>query len=1100
MRPWYRSRVPARGVTVRIVLDLQACQGESRERGIGRYSWALAEAMLRNGAKHHEFWIALNAAFPQSVTTIRGRWGGTRLPVERIVTWQSETPVEARVTANEPRLERGLAVREAFLESLRPDFVHIASLFEGMSDNSLHSVPAAPDAAPVAVTLYDLIPLLNRVAYLPNFIARDWYYRQLDSLRRARLLLAISESSRGEALESLGTPPDRVINISSAVGEKFRPLRLSADAAARVRHKFRIMRPFVMCAGVVESRKNIDALIRAFAALPSDLRAAHQLVLVGKVGARDDERFLKLMREGGLRPKDVVMTGFVNDDDLIALYNLCKVFVFPSWHEGFGLPALEAMACGAPVIAAGTSSLPEVVGREDALFDPHDDESIRALLARTLRDDAFRGALAAHGLERAKLFSWDKTAQRALAAMEAAAEHSSHLVAGQCKPRLAYVPLASAVRTHAMHRHMPALRALAGYYEIELITDDPQIDPVVPTAWPVRSVRWFLAHAKVYDRVLYHTTDLLCPEHEAACMQRVPGTVLLQRGSADGVAAARAAAPLDGPSLRRKLYQAWGYCALAEVGCGDDWTAIVSRYPLVYADVASADGLIVAATAGERELEWNPGEPAGRSIRCMANTALKSKGGDGRSPSSVSAVDPAATAAAWRDAIDQFHVDSQGVKRRRAAADLVARTAGIEPEPGDMANAAQALADAYPPNLAQRQLLVDISRLVVTDARSGIQRVVRSHLANLLRDPPAGFRVEPVYARHEESFYRYARKYTCGFLGVDALAIEDDRLDAAPGDVFLGLDLAADVVPVKQDYLLDLKRHGVSIHFVFYDALAGRHADWFPADLVMWMRRWYSTIAEVSDSVVAISRASADELRAWLDGAHPSRNRPLQISWAHLGADIKSSMPSRGVDASLRRVMAGWQGASVFLMVGTVEPRKGQPQALDAFEQLWSSGREERLVIVGHLGWRMEAFAERLRGHPELGKRLFWFEGISDEALEAVYAASSALLAASFAEGFGLPLIEAAQHGLPILARDLPVFHEVAGDAASYFRADDPAALAAAIADWVARAQRHELPDVSSMRYLTWKESTAQLLDAIAGTRECVCWRPAAARQGPAGG
>ena len=114
-----------------------------------------------------------------------------------------------------------------------------------------------------------------------------------------------------------------------------------------------------------------------------------------------------------------MLTGFVPEEDLLVLYNLCKAFVFPSWHEGFGLPALEAMSCGRAVIGANTSSVPEVIGRDDALFDPMSDSSIAAKLEEVLTNDAFRSELERHGLEQAKRFSWDASAQRAIAAFEA---------------------------------------------------------------------------------------------------------------------------------------------------------------------------------------------------------------------------------------------------------------------------------------------------------------------------------------------------------------------------------------------------------------------------------------------------------------------------------------------------------------------------------------------------------------------------------------------------------------------------------------------------------------------------------------------------------
>ncbi|TAM97405.1 MAG: glycosyltransferase family 1 protein [Rhodanobacteraceae bacterium] len=594
--------------------------------------------------------------------------------------------------------------------------------------------------------------------------------------------------------------------------------------------------------------------------------------------------------------------------------------------------------------------------------------------------------------------------------------------------------------------------------------------------------------------MVYQTSDWPCSEHEAALLRRIPGTVLVQHASSEQVAGLLAAGPLHEQTLRAKLYRAWGYQGLVAAGGQVNWRDLLGRFPAIYADLEQADGLVVMPDEAAVGVGWDPGERAAAAVHHLSRQVHCSSPSEAGTSGAVNGGGTDSLAAELHAAIERFHATSSGTRMRRAFADLVARTADMEPEPGDVERAAQAIADVLPPVLAQRQLLLDISRLVVTDAGSGIQRVVRSYLVRLLRNPPEGFRVEPVYALHEEGFYRYARDYTCRFLEIEPLALRDDPLDVAPGDVFLGLDLAADIVPGRKDYFLDLRRRGVSIHFVFYDALAGRHPEWFPEDLSMWMRRWYRTIAEVSDGVIAISRASAEDLRDWLVENGLQRNRPLPISWSHIGADIGASVPSRGFDESIKRVIDTWRGSRVFLMVGTVEPRKGQSQALDAFEKLWAMGATDHLVIIGKLGWRMEAFAQTLRNHPEFGKRLFWFSGISDDMLETVYAASSVLLAASFGEGFGLPLIEAAQHGLPILARDLPVFREVAGDAAVYFDAIDAEALARAITAWSERARNGDLPDVSRLQHLTWAESTAQLLDAIEGKRPCIHWQPPATR------
>jgi len=177
-------------------------------------------------------------------------------------------------------------------------------------------------------------------------------------------------------------------------------------------------------------------------------------------------------------------------------------------------------------------------------------------------------------------------------------------------------------------------------------------------------------------------------------------------------------------------------------------------------------------------------------------------------------------------------------------------------------------------------------------------------------------------------------------------------------------------------------------------------------------------------------------------------------------------------------------------MVGTIEPRKGYLQAIDAFSQLWAEGVEANLVIVGKEGWKglpemarrdIPATIERLRSHSELDRRLYFLEGISDEYLEKVYGASTCLIAASYGEGFGLPLVEAAQHELPIIARDIPVFREVAGEHAFYFEGLNANDLAASVREWLALHAEGRHPISAGMSWLSWKDSAAQLRSALLG-------------------
>ncbi|HEY0793148.1 MAG TPA: glycosyltransferase family 1 protein, partial [Chthoniobacterales bacterium] len=217
-----------------------------------------------------------------------------------------------------------------------------------------------------------------------------------------------------------------------------------------------------------------------------------------------------------------------------------------------------------------------------------------------------------------------------------------------------------------------------------------------------------------------------------------------------------------------------------------------------------------------------------------------------------------------------------------------------------------------------------------------------------------------------------------------------------------------------------------------------------------------------------------DQLHDWLKTAGVAREgQALGIGFSHHGADLRASLPTTGLTAENRLLLDKLRERPCFLMVGTVEPRKGHRQALSAMERLWAAGADVNLVMIGKQGWMMETFAETVRQSPEYGRRLFWPQAISDEVLEHVYRGSRALLAASYGEGFGLPLIEAAHYGLPIIARDLPVFREVAGEHAFYFQGETPEGLAAALQDWLSRKK---VPESAGVARLTWNESATRLL------------------------
>ncbi len=261
---------------MRIIIDLQGIQSvSSRSRGIGRYALALSRAMARN-AGDHEIWLVLNRAFDDTIPSIRKAFDGL-IPADRIRTFSAPPGLGAAGSPNVWRVRAAELLREAFLADLRPDVVFVSSLFEGLIDDCVTSVGLlGPDLA-TAVTLYDLIPHLNRDSYLADPVMRSWYDRKIESLTRAQLLLAISEFARQEALDALNLANHRVVNISAAISDIFKPVSLASEEMQGLLTRYALDRPFIMCSGAYEQRKNLDRLIKAFYLLPGHFRAGHCL-------------------------------------------------------------------------------------------------------------------------------------------------------------------------------------------------------------------------------------------------------------------------------------------------------------------------------------------------------------------------------------------------------------------------------------------------------------------------------------------------------------------------------------------------------------------------------------------------------------------------------------------------------------------------------------------------------------------------------------------------------------------------------------------------------------------------------------------------------
>jgi glycosyltransferase involved in cell wall biosynthesis len=437
----------------------------------------------------------------------------------------------------------------------------------------------------------------------------------------------------------------------------------------------------------------------------------------------------------------------------------------------------------------------------------------------------------------------------------------------------------------------------------------------------------------------------------------------------------------------------------------------------------------------------------------------------------------------YYDFIEEVNLTSPRAREQRVLETIARNLSPVIPSRADLGAVAIALSANRPP-FGRPQILVDITNITKLDLRTGIERVTRGVLMSLVSNPPAGYRIEPVRAVF--GGYVYARRFMAETLHFPQNDLGDDPVESNFGDIFLGVDWPADVLPSLKSWFRKQQGRGVRNIFVVYDLLPLLRPDLFPPELQPMTFAWLKTVTEIGDGVVCISRTVADELHQWLQQTKPDRLKPLSIGSFQLGADLHASLPTKGLPDEALQILAKIRSRPTFLMVGTVEPRKGHRQALAAAELLWNERIDLNLAIVGKKGWMMEDFAERIYQHPEREKRLFWFQGISDEMLEQIYRSSRALLVPSEGEGFGLPLIEAAQYGIPIVARDLPVFREVASDHAYYFSGRDDAALAEALRGWLALGEG--TPVSTGLRWSTWQESTRELLNVVLEERWYRSW------------
>jgi glycosyltransferase involved in cell wall biosynthesis len=1240
--------------SIRLLLDLQACQTQgSGQRGVGRYSHSLFSELASSCAPR-ELYALIAEHLPVSTSTE---------PLDAAhVLWTPKPPEWATRRNFDGGDEDSLdeVAYAAIAGVLNPDVIHVSHVFEGYAERVALPDPAQRSTGQViSATLFDLIPLLFQEHYFQDVRFKRWYFSRIAWLRQADLLLSISESSRQDAIQLLGIEPWRISTVHGGVAEYFCPPQDPEAARRRLAERYSLRKRSVLYTGGDDHRKNIRGAIAGFAQIPAELRKDTQLVILCTMTEDRQRMYLDSARAVGLSPGDVLLTGFVPDEDLVTFYGTCDVFVFPSLYEGLGLPILEAMACGAPVLGGNNSSIRELIVRDDALFDSGSASSIAHGITKALTEPGFANDLRSYGLKRSKDFSWKRTAHAALKAFDEALARA-RASGVQCavngwvsQKRLAVLSPLPPCRSGIADYNARFLPFLARHFEIDLYVDGYRVtDNAITSAFRVFDVKDFDAVAEAYDAILYEFGNSEFHAHMLPLLERHPGIVGLHDAylsglfgyldfhcgetgrymrdmiDAHGPRARRLFAPVQAnqdavgtsmvefPCTKWVLDQAIGvishspfnldvarenypegflapYRTIAQMVPRPCPSTSAERHSLrkklgfVENDfIITTFGHIAWTKWGDRLLEAflqsslskNPkvllvfaGELAKDDFGLRLNKAVKksglgnriritgyltdvdyesylrvtdlaiqlrtkSRGGTPKGvldclaygvpvavnndasytdypdnvvikleaePSSEEIArklcelfdlpehltahreaglhyvqthhDPARCAAEYAAVIHEF-IERNHRSRQSYWGEAFAPHLAACGDTTNMIDAAVHWIENLPmPRFERRRLFIDVSHIAQSDHQTGIQRVVKQIVHALYCTNRPG--VEPIAVELREGKLVVAREWLQSkglLLGHEADHQQDEPIEFQPGDVLLMLDSSWARYAEFKPMFTKARHSKVPVYTAIYDLLpitlpVGNFVDGGKE----WFESWFCEAIASSDGLVCISQATAHQVTDYItDKGYKERPK---VGYWHLGSDFIQTRPPQKLTEQVLTAVA----KPYLLMVGTIEPRKSHALALAAMETLWKEGHDLGLCIAGKEGWMVENLMTQLRHHPQANHNLFFFEQITDVEIDFLYSKAAGLLFLSKGEGFGLPLVEAANHGTPIICSDIPVFREIAGNFATYVTLGDPQILASQIGAWWDKRCKGDLPDIHRMPRLTWEKSGEALMNVV---------------------
>jgi glycosyltransferase involved in cell wall biosynthesis len=386
-----------------IWLDGQCLQTASRARGIGRFVHGMIAALA--AMPDIRLTVSCNAQLPED-----------HLSLPKGVTcrrWQGATVAGELFSGDDARRRLSELALAHHVACINPDVAISTSLMEGMQDGAVPFRKIEGFAIPSVVVFHDAIPHRFPQFYLTTHAERTAYQHRLARYADFDAALCLSDFTASEIRALFPAVPAHVVSAgfdTAIFNMQARQLPRPATVAAHAR--------YILCAGGFDAHKNVAILPAAWAALPEAIRDQAVLVLAGAASARTKSALQRAWRAAGLVPSRLIFTGHVSDAELAQLYLHAALMVQPSRMEGFGFTVLEAMACGAPLAVARAGALPELVGRDELMFDPAQADQLADMITRALTDEGWRADASVYVLERSRLFNWADTGAHMVAAFK----------------------------------------------------------------------------------------------------------------------------------------------------------------------------------------------------------------------------------------------------------------------------------------------------------------------------------------------------------------------------------------------------------------------------------------------------------------------------------------------------------------------------------------------------------------------------------------------------------------------------------------------------------------------------------------------------------